>query len=256
MVAGPTTVGSHKGADIHTQALTRRYRVDTDTVITGVAEVSLHVDAGSIVALTGPSGSGKSTFLHLLGAIDRPDSGTITVDGVDLAGLSRRQLARYRRGTGFVFQRFNLLPALTALDNVVAPAIPYRTPFDKRERAAELLCQVGLAGRAGSLPSRLSGGQQQRVAIARALIGMPRLLLADEPTGNLDSATGAGILDLLVGLRDQHGMTIIVATHDPGVAARADRVVRLRDGGVIDDTLVTPTTPPNELLRRINELRP
>jgi len=256
MVAAPTAVDPHRGADIRTQALTRRYPVDTDTVITGIADVTLTVDPGSIVALTGPSGSGKSTLLHLLGAIDRPDSGTITVDGVDLAGLSRRQLARYRRGTGFVFQRFNLLPALTALDNVVAPALPYRTRFDKRERAAELLDQVGLAGRAGSLPSRLSGGQQQRVAIARALIGMPRLLLADEPTGNLDSTTGTEILDLLVGLRDQHGMTIIVATHDPGVAARADRVVRLRDGTVIDDTLITPTTPPKELLRRINELHP
>ena len=154
-------------------------------------EVTLEVAAGSTVALAGPSGSGKSTPLHLDGALDRPDSGTVLVHGRDLSGLSRRALAEHRRTVGFVFQRFNLLPALTALDNVLAPVLPYPVAFDKERRATELLAAVGLAGREDALPSRLSGGEQQRVAIARALVNSPRLILADEPTGNLDSRTGA-----------------------------------------------------------------
>ncbi|HEX8511172.1 MAG TPA: ATP-binding cassette domain-containing protein, partial [Propionibacteriaceae bacterium] len=134
---------------------------------------------------------------------------------------------------------YNLLPALTALDNVLAPVLPHRTPYDKHARAAELLAAVGLAGREKSLPSRLSGGQQQRVAIARALINTPRLLLADEPTGNLDSSTGTDILRLLLDLRDQHGMTIMLATHDPAIAGRADRLIRMRDGAILDDTTMS-----------------
>jgi putative ABC transport system ATP-binding protein len=144
--------------------------------------------------------------------------------------MSRRRLADYRRSVGFVFQRFNLLPALTVLDNVVAPVLPYRVPYDKHARARELLTQVGLANRASDAPHRLSGGQQQRVAIARALINQPRLLLADEPTGNLDSRTGTEILALLMGMRDLHGVTIIIATHDQGIADRADRRITLVDG--------------------------
>ncbi|MGH3190551.1 MAG: ABC transporter ATP-binding protein, partial [Streptosporangiaceae bacterium] len=150
-------------------------------------------------------------------------------------GLSRAQLADYRRRTGFVFQRYNLLPALTALDNVLAPVLPYRTGYDKTRRAAGLLARVGLAGRERALPSRLSGGEQQRVAIARALISSPRLLLADEPTGNLDSATGADIVKLLMHLREDQGMTVIIATHDPHIAAAADRTVRLRDGKITSE---------------------
>jgi putative ABC transport system ATP-binding protein len=198
--------------------------------LVAVNDVSLSVAAGTAVALTGPSGSGKSTLLHLIGAIERSDGGIIEVSGQRVTGLSGRALAAYRRRIGFVFQRFHLLPALTALDNVMAPLIPFRTEFDKAARARELLALVGLADRTSALPSQLSGGQQQRVAIARALINQPVLLLADEPTGNLDSETGTAIVDLLLSLRDERGMTLIMATHDADIAARCDRVVHLRDG--------------------------
>ncbi len=219
-----------------------------------VDDVTLTIQAGTVVALTGPSGSGKSTLLHLVGAIERPDSGTITADGQQLTGLSRARLADYRRHVGFVFQRYHLLPALTALDNVLTPVLPYRTLYDKVARAGELLTAVGLAGRENALPSRLSGGQQQRVAIARALISQPHLLLADEPTGNLDSTTGAEILTLLLDLRQQHGMTILLATHDQQVASRADRLIRLRDGHIIDDLQVPAAQPPGNILERISGL--
>ncbi len=158
------------------------------------------------------------------------------------AAYSSQQTA-YRRTIGFVFQRFHLLPALSVLDNVAAPVLPYRTPFDKLRRARELLEAVGLGERGSSFPSRLSGGEQQRVAIARALINEPGLVLADEPTGNLDSSTGAEIMDLLVGLRRDRGLTVIVATHDPVVAARGNRIVRLRDGRVAEDVPVSPRAP-------------
>ena len=200
--------------------------------LAAVDGVSAELEAGSAVALTGPSGSGKSTLLHLIGAIERLDRGVIEVGGQDLAGLDRRALTACRRTVGFVFQRFHLLPAQTALDNVIAPVLPLRTAFDKAARARELLDLVGLSGREDALPSRLSGGQQQRVAIARALINEPRLLLADEPTGNLDSGTGAAVLDLLLGLRDERGLTLLIATHDPAIAARCDRVLKLHDGRV------------------------
>jgi putative ABC transport system ATP-binding protein len=213
----------------------RRFRIDAEQSITALDGVSLEIVDGSAVALQGPSGSGKSTLLHVIGALDRPDEGTVTVGGVQLGGLSRRELAAHRRRVGFVFQRFNLLPALTVVDNAMAPVLPYRVAFDKETRARELLVAVGLDGRETSLPSRLSGGQQQRVAIARALINDPAIVLADEPTGNLDSRTGAEIVDLLLDLRAERGMTVVLATHDSQVAARCDRVVRLLDGRVSDD---------------------
>jgi putative ABC transport system ATP-binding protein len=203
--------------------------------ITALDGVTLEIPAGSTVALSGSSGSGKSTLLHMIGALERPDAGTVRVAGRELGGLSRRELAAHRRRIGFVFQRFNLLPALTVIDNVMAPVLPYRVPFDKQERARDLLAAVGLQARETALPSRLSGGQQQRVAIARALINRPPVVLADEPTGNLDSRTGDEIVDLLIGLRDEYGVTVVLATHDSRVAARCDRVVRLVDGRVADD---------------------
>jgi putative ABC transport system ATP-binding protein len=215
--------------------VSRRFRIDAEQSVTALDGVSLDIEDGAAVALQGPSGSGKSTLLHVIGALDRPDAGTVTVGGAGLAGRSRRELAAYRRRVGFVFQRFNLLPALTVIDNVMAPVLPFRVDFDKQARARELLAAVGLDGRETSLPSRLSGGQQQRVAIARALIGDPAILLADEPTGNLDSRTGTDIVDLLLGLRAERGMTVVLATHDSQVAARCDRVVRLLDGRVADD---------------------
>jgi putative ABC transport system ATP-binding protein len=217
------------------EGVTRRFRIDAERAITALSGVDLEIEQGAAVALSGPSGSGKSTLLHLIGALERPDEGTVTVGGSELGGLSRRELAAHRRRVGFVFQRFNLLPALTVVDNVMAPVLPYRVDFDKEARARELLAAVGLEGRETSLPSRLSGGQQQRVAIARALINRPPVVLADEPTGNLDSRIGAGIVDLLLSLRADHGITIVLATHDSQVAARCDRVVRLLDGRVTDD---------------------
>jgi putative ABC transport system ATP-binding protein len=233
--------------------LRKTYR-DGDTEIVAVDDVSLDVPAGSVVALTGPSGSGKSTLLHLIGAIDTPDSGTIEVNGLAVESLRRRQLVAYRRTVGFVFQRYHLLPALTAADNVMAPVLPYKVDFDKADRARELLAAVGLEDRANSLPAKLSGGQQQRVAIARALIGGPALLLADEPTGNLDSTTGAEILDLLLELRDEHRMTILIATHERRIAASCDRMIRLRDGELTDDLDLTTGHSPEHTLARINSL--
>jgi putative ABC transport system ATP-binding protein len=236
--------------------VSKRFRIDADVAITALADVSLAIPSGASVALSGPSGSGKSTLLHVIGALERPDEGTVTVGGRELGTLSRGDLAAHRRRVGFVFQRFNLLPALTAVDNVLAPVLPYRVDFDKEARARELLDAVGLAGRETTLPSRLSGGQQQRVAIARALINRLAIVLADEPTGNLDSRTGAGIVDLLLELRAQHAMTIVIATHDHQVAARCDRVVRLLDGRVADDTDVRAAADVGATVGRLGRTAP
>jgi putative ABC transport system ATP-binding protein len=241
------------GARVALREVTKSFRGNEKEIV-AVDGVTMDVPAGGVVALTGPSGSGKSTLLHLIGAIDRPDEGTIEVGGEAVETLKRRRLVAYRRTVGFVFQRYHLLPALTALDNVLAPVLPYAVDFDKAERARELLAAVGLADRANTLPARLSGGEQQRVAIARALIGRPTLLLADEPTGNLDPTTSAEILDLLLGLRADHDMTIIVATHDRTVASRCDRMIRLRAGKVIDELDLTSGHPPEHTLARINTL--
>ena len=157
---------------------------------------------------------------------------------------------------GFVFQRYHLLSALTALDNVIAPVLPYKVGYDQAARARELLSAVGLAGRESALPADLSGGQQQRVALARALIGEPALLLADEPTGNLDSTTGAQIMDLLLRLRAERGLTVLLATHEQHIAARCDRLIRLTDGRVVDDLDLTGGDDPAATLARVSQLRP
>ncbi len=190
----------------------------------------------------------------MIGAIERPDSGMIISNGTDVTTLRGAAQADYRRTVGFVFQRYNLLPGLTALDNVIAPVLPYRTGWDKRQRARELLAAVGLAGRERSMPARMSGGEQQRIAIARALINTPALLLADEPTGNLDSANATEILDLLARLRTEHRMTILLASHDPQIAARSERLIRLRDGAVIDDIQLTGDRPVEDIIRHISQL--
>ena len=242
------------GAAIRIENLRRVFRTG-GTEVVAVDDLTLSVAAGGMVAITGPSGSGKSTLLHLIGAIEAPDAGTITVDDVPVTGLRRGRLAEYRRSIGFVFQRYHLLPALTALDNVIAPVLPYRVDFRKADRGRELLSAVGLDGRENALPAQLSGGQQQRVAIARALIGRPRLLLADEPTGNLDSVTGTEILDLLAELRTTYGMTMLVATHEQHVAARSDRVLRLRDGAVVEDLDLAGGHPAVDTLTRVDQLR-
>jgi putative ABC transport system ATP-binding protein len=231
------------GASVSFAAVTKTYRTGAGLPVQALDGVTLDIPGGQAVAVTGRSGSGKSTLLHLAGAMDDRDSGSITVDGHDLGSMSEKQRTRYRRGVGFVFQRFHLLPALTACDNVAAPVLPFRTGYDKRAKASDLLAAVGLAGREHDLPAKLSGGQQQRVAIARALIGDPRLLLADEPTGNLDSTTGAEVLDLLFSLHRDRGLTLILATHDPAVAARCDRVIELSDGMITRDSASTADSP-------------
>jgi putative ABC transport system ATP-binding protein len=247
-----THPGGH--AAIELRGITKRYGIGNDRQVSAADDVNLSIPAGAFVALTGASGSGKSTLLHLIGALERPDSGTVLASGTDVTALRGAALAAYRRTVGFVFQRYNLLPALTALDNVIAPLLPYRTTFNKRERGKELLAAVGLAGREQSLPAKMSGGEQQRVAIARALINTPALLLADEPTGNLDSANATEILQLLATLRGQREMTIILGTHDPQVAAHAERLIRLRDGAVIDDIALTGGYPVDDVIRRVGQL--
>ena len=198
------------------------------TTVRALDEVDLEIDAGEFVALEGPSGSGKTTLLQLLGALDRPSAGTVFFEGRDLAKLPDSQLAALRlRSFGFVFQQFNLIPTLTAVENVEVKLAPVG---GGREKALQMLGEVGLAERADHLPAHLSGGEQQRVAIARALSVEPRVVLADEPTGNLDSATGGEIIELLAGLAAEHGSTVIVATHDVGLAARAPRRLAMRDG--------------------------
>jgi putative ABC transport system ATP-binding protein len=243
------------GFEVRMEAVSKRYEADGEAVV-ALGEVDLHVDPGAMLAVMGPSGSGKSTLLHVVGAMDRPDSGTVQVDDFTVTTLSRSEQAAYRRRIGFVFQRFHLLPALTVLDNVVAPVLPFRTDFDKFERGRTLLASVGLADRERSLPSKLSGGEQQRVAIARALIGEPGLLLADEPTGNLDSVTGADIVQLISDLRTEKDMTVIVATHDPVIASACERVVTMRDGVLLDDVAIPETEAKDEqdTLRGIGRL--
>ena len=198
--------------------------------------VNLNIGAGEFLAIEGPSGSGKSTLLQLLGALDRPTQGSLLFDGRDLSELNDRELTRVRsRDVGFVFQAFNLIPTLTAAENVESAMVPLaRDRKLRRARAHELLERVGLAGRATHLPSRLSGGEQQRVAIARALANEPRVILADEPTGNLDSATSEEIVGPLRNLSADQGVTVIVVTHAEEVARRAASRVRLRDGRVVD----------------------
>jgi putative ABC transport system ATP-binding protein len=201
-------------------------------VINAVADVDLAIEPGEFVALEGPSGSGKTTLLQLLGALDRPSSGRVHFEGRDLAALRDGELADLRlRSFGFVFQQFNLIPTLTALENVQAKLAPTGISDDElRTRSEAILAEVGLADRASHLPSHLSGGEQQRVAIARALSVEPHVILADEPTGNLDTKTGADIIETLADLAARRGTTIIVATHDVDLAERAPRRLAMRDG--------------------------
>jgi putative ABC transport system ATP-binding protein len=207
--------------------------------VTAVDGVSLTVQPGELLVVSGPSGSGKTTLLQLLGALDRPSTGTVAFDGREVREMGEGELATLRRETlGFVFQQFNLIPTLTAQQNVEAALVP-------KARAVELLERVGLGDRLGHLPSQLSGGEQQRVAIARALANRPQILLADEPTGNLDSATGEEIVALLRELVTE-GLAVVLVTHDPGVAALGDRIMVMRDGRMSESlhreyvVLVTP----------------
>ena len=205
--------------------------------VTALREVSLSIPKGDLVSIIGPSGSGKSTLLNLMGGLDRPTSGTVSIDGAPLAGLGDDGLTRVRRDKiGFIFQFFNLLPTLTCLENVGLPLHLRGWPRDKvHERASELLQLVQLAHRMQHLPEELSGGERQRVAIARALSIYPPILLADEPTGNLDSRTGQEILELIDDLHGRLGSTVVIVTHDLQVARRCHRTIALRDGRIEQD---------------------
>jgi ABC-type lipoprotein export system ATPase subunit len=215
-------------------------------LVRAIDGVDLDVAAGETLAVMGPSGCGKSTLLHLLGALDRPNAGEVWLAGRRIDKLSERALARLRRdGIGFVFQAFHLMEELNAVENVELPALlAGRSARSARQRASDLLDQVGLADRARHLPSQLSGGQRQRVAIARALVGDPQVVLADEPTGNLDSEATMDVLRLFESLHAA-GQTLVVVTHDSRIAATADRMISMRDGAFVDETRLTGGTTGN-----------
>jgi putative ABC transport system ATP-binding protein len=207
-----------------------------DQIVNAVDGVSFTIQPGEIVGIVGPSGSGKSTLLGLLGGLDKPDGGTVTLDGAEISRLNERELTNIRNEKlGFVFQFFNLIPNLTALENVALPIeFAHRAKFKPQPRASELLTHFGLADRLRHRPNQLSGGQQQRVAIARALANNPPILLADEPTGNLNSEASALVISTLRQVRQDFGTTVIIVTHDPDVAGEADRMLTLIDGRLVD----------------------
>ncbi len=232
---------------VRTENLCRHYQMG-QSLVRAVDGISIDIRAGEFVALLGASGSGKSTLLNLVAGLDRPSSGAVVVHGENLAALSRQQLARYRRHTvGMVFQSFNLIPSMSLLENV---ELPMRfAEVDRRERAAraaESLERVGLSGRLSHRPSELSGGEQQRASLARALINRPKLLLADEPTGNLDSRTGTEIMDLIRTFNQSLGMTVLMVTHEQVLAEKyAERMVHLADGRLVND-VSDPRVPSND----------
>ncbi len=205
------------------------------TVVHALRGVDLDIYAGELVGIVGPSGSGKSTLLGLIGGLDSPTRGTVEIDGVDITRMNEDQLTEIRNEKiGFIFQFFNLIPTLTALENVLLPMqFARKSPPHPNQRAKELLTLLGLSDRMNHRPSELSGGQQQRVAIARALANQPPLLLADEPTGNLDSASGLAVLEMLEKIRQTEGTTVVIVTHDEKLAQRADRMITLVDGEII-----------------------
>ncbi len=218
--------------------ISKTYRMG-EVDITVLSGISLKVQSGELIAIMGPSGSGKSTLMNIMGCLDRPTGGTYHFESREISTLSNDELAAVRNSKiGFVFQTFNLLPRFSALKNVEVPLIYSGVPARlRRERAMPVLEQVGLSDRMHHKPTELSGGQQQRVAIARALVNNPPLLLADEPTGNLDSRSGSEVLDILTGLNRQ-GVTIMIVTHDKDVAARCKRIINLKDGQIINDQAV------------------
>lgn len=242
---------------LEAQNLVKRYPVG-DGQVDALRGVSLAVERGEFVAIMGASGSGKSTLLHLLGGLDKPTAGQVVIDGVNISTLDDEQATLTRRDkTGFVFQFFNLIPLLTVRENVALPfLIGGESVHQRRQRVDELLAMVGLAGKAAHAPDQLSAGEQQRVALARALATEPALLLADEPTGNLDYTSGGEILDLLWRSCVQLGQTIVLVTHEARAAAYADRVLVVRDGQILDqiDLGRRPDHDPGELLTRLAQL--
>ncbi len=223
-------------AVIEARGLVKTYRLG-GSVVRALDGVDLTVERGELMTVMGRSGSGKTTLLNVLGGLDRPDAGQVVIDGVDIARLNGRLLPQLRREkVGFVFQEFNLIPTLTALENVELPLRYAGVPRgERRRRALEILAMVGMADRAQHRPSQLSGGEQQRVALARALVNRPAIVLADEPTGELDTHTAAQVLDLIQRLNRDTGQTFIIVTHDPAIAQRCRRVVRMEDGRIVSD---------------------
>ncbi len=225
-----------------TNGLTKEYQSGTQSLVV-LRDVTFTIPQGAFVSIVGPSGSGKTTLLGLLAGLDTPSRGTVTLDGTDLGSLDEDQRAKLRgEKVGFVFQSFQLIPTLTALENVQVPlelsgAVPVR---EATARARDLLSRVGLGDRTHHFPQQLSGGEQQRVALARAFVNQPRVLFADEPTGNLDETTGERIVELLMQLNRERGSTIVLVTHDAALAARTQRTIRLRDGSIVEDVLHTP----------------
>jgi ABC-type lipoprotein export system ATPase subunit len=220
---------------VETKSLSKMY--DEGTEVHALDNVSMDILKGEFLVIWGPSGSGKSTLLNIIGTLDRPSSGKVILDGVDVSTLIGNALADFRRNKiGFIFQLFHLVPTLTVLENVILPLLPYqrKLPFRLTDRAKGLLEQVGLGKRISHLPGQLSGGEQQRTAIVRALINQPYLILADEPTGNLDSQSGKEVLRLLRDLNQQQGITFILATHDPAIAHLANRAVFIKDGRIVN----------------------
>jgi putative ABC transport system ATP-binding protein len=242
MASAESSVTSPDSIAVLTQEVCRHYRMG-EALIRAVDGISLEIRSGEFVALLGTSGSGKSSLLNLIAGLDRPTSGSVIADGNDLASLSRLELAKYRlRTVGMVFQSFNLIPRMTLLENVELPMRFAEVDRDEREaRALQALGHVGLEKRQKHRPPQLSGGEQQRASLARALINRPKLLLADEPTGNLDSRTGAEIMDFVRGFNQSLGMTIVMVTHERALAERyAKRMIFLADGKLVDDGANTP----------------
>ena len=236
-----TNGGNHRDMMIIVQNVSKIFHLG-DQVVHALDQVSLRIPAGQFVAVMGPSGSGKSTLLYLLGGLDHASQGEILVGGSRLDSMTSDGLARFRRETiGFVFQAFHLVPTMTALENVALPGVFAAVPRDVRERrAVRLLNALGMGARLDHRPSQLSGGQQQRVAIARALFNNPPIIMADEPTGALDSKTGQTVMHMLRTLCERQGKTILVVTHDLNVAQYADRTVHLKDGRIVRDEMMAP----------------
>ena len=231
---------------IQLQQIERQFRLGEQTVH-ALSQLNLTIQAGEYVAIMGPSGSGKSTLLNVLGLLDRPDGGHYLLDDIDTAGLGESQLATLRsQSIGFVFQSFHLIPRLCARENIELPLmLAGMHPIQRQERVASLLAELGLTNRADHKPSELSGGQRQRVAIGRAMAMSPRLLLADEPTGNLDSHSGDEVIRLLERLNREQGITLVIVTHDPRLGARARRQIQMRDGLIEFDSAVAPPPSPS-----------
>ena len=227
---------------VNVEAVSRRFTLDHEkngAFVTALSDATLHVSAGEFLAISGPSGSGKSTLLNLIGCIDKPTAGRILVDGVDTSTLSPKRMTTLRREKiGFVFQTFNLIPVFTAAENVEFPLLVQGvTASERRQRVAAALESVGLADRANHRPDLLSGGERQRVAVARAIVHRPALVLADEPTANLDTHNATQLIDLMHDLNRRLGLTFLFSTHDARLLEHTDRIVRLTDGQVVSDTL-------------------